>query len=76
MFPRNKTGEWTDKLAEENLKKAMNFAKNSKKQQKLVYLAKQSTFKKIKKQNFGKVWMKKREKRNFRQKREASEAVK
>ena len=39
MFPRNKTGEWTDKLAEENLKKAMNFAKNSKKQQKLVYLA-------------------------------------
>ena len=54
----------------------MNFAKNSKKQQKLVYLAKQSTFKKIKKQNFGKVWMKKREKRNFRQKREASEAVK
>ena len=76
MFTRNKTGEWRDKLSEENLKKAMNFAKNSKKRQKLVDLAKQSTFKKIKKQNFGKVWMKKREKRNFRQKREASEAVK
>ena len=47
MFPRNKTGEWTDKLAEENLKKAMNFAKNSKKQQKLVYLGKKSRFKKL-----------------------------
>ena len=40
MFTRNKTGEWRDKLSEENLKKAMNFAKNSKKQQKLMYLAK------------------------------------
>ena len=40
MFTRNKTGEWKDKLSEENLKKAMNFARNSKKQQKLVYLAK------------------------------------
>ena len=47
MFTRNKTGEWTDKLAEENLKKAMNFAKNSKKQQKLVYLGKKSRFKKL-----------------------------
>ena len=40
MFTRNKTGEWRDKLSEENLKKAMNFTKNSKKQQKLMYLAK------------------------------------
>ena len=47
MFTRNKTGEWTDKLAEENLKKAMSFAKNSKKQQKLVYLGKKSRFKKL-----------------------------
>ena len=47
MFTRNKIGEWTDKLAEENLKKAMNFAKNSKKQQKLVYLGKKSRFKKL-----------------------------
>ena len=47
MFTRNKTGEWTDKLAEENLKKAMNFPKNSKKQQKLVYLGKKSRFKKL-----------------------------
>ena len=40
MFTGNKTGEWRDKLSRENLKKAMNFARNSKKQQKLVYLAK------------------------------------
>ena len=40
MFTRNKTGEWRDKLSEGNLKKATNFARNSKKQQKLVYLAK------------------------------------
>ena len=40
MFTRNKRGEWGHKRSEENFKKAMNFARNSKKQQKLVYLAK------------------------------------
>ena len=30
MFTRNKTSQWRDKRSEENLKKAMNFAENSK----------------------------------------------
>ena len=53
MFTRNKTSEWRDKISGENLKKAMIFARNSRKHQKLVYFAKKKE--KLEWQNFEKV---------------------
>ena len=78
MFTRNKTGEWRDKLSEENLKKAMNFAKNSKKQQKLMYLAKKKANSRNSNRKTSRKYGRKREKREItgRRKRETAEAVK
>ena len=78
MFTRNKTGEWRDKLSEENLKKAMNFAKNSKKQQKLMYLAKKNANSRNSNSKTSRKYGRKREKREItgRRKRETAEAVK